>query len=326
MKKYKICMIGSGYMAEKHCSVLMNHPQAELTELVMSPTNTTSSQFSEKYHFEKVYSDLTQAVDSEIYIICSPNNFHAEQVIYILNKGKNVLCEKPLAYTEKEMQNICKAKDNSSGKLQVGMNCRYRVQYSGIKKILDEGKIGTVTFIRGTYIFNLVPVLKNKEKKWWYNFPEGSFNFLHTGAIHSLDLMRWFGGNIKDVNAFGNAYELISEWQKDIFTVNIQYESGAIGNFICTASSLTPPDFSFEIWGSDGYIKGKDVYLKTNDGLIHSEISLKQVKPDLELQFNDFIECIQSGKEPMNSYEEAYKNFQFILSIEEFVRKSERVN
>jgi predicted dehydrogenase len=325
MNRYKICVMGSGYMAGKHCMVLQNHPQVELFGLIGSHSGNTLNNFIQRYEFKNIFTKISDALESDIFIICSPNSFHAEQVCEILNEGKHVLCEKPLAYTESEMNTIASVLKKSKGILQVGMNCRFRMQYSGIKKILDAGSLGDIKFIKGTYIFNLISAIKNREKAWWLDYPDGSFNYLHTGAIHSLDLMRWFGGNIVSVSSIGNAFELNEEWGKDTFAVNILFESGTIGNFICSASALTLPDFSFEIWGTKGYIKGSDIFINSGKGLEQSPINTEQKKPDLELQFEDLLHCINTGNKTMNSFEEAVGNFNLIKAVEQSVKEQKTV-
>jgi len=319
-------MIGSGFMAKKHCSVLKNHPFAELYTIADKEINESNKSFKDEFGFKKITTNLDEAVENcDIIFIVTPNLLHPGQTIKALEHNKHVFCEKPLAYTKAEFEEIGKALSNTGCKLQVGMNCRFRTIYSETKKLTDKGEIGDIKLISGSYVFDLVDTIKSNEKEWWLQYPAGTFTYLHAGAVHALDLMRWFGGEIKSVSAEGSGFELKEEWEKDTFVVNIEYNSGKPGKFICSASAFKPPDFSFEIWGSKGSILGKDIYLKINRNLEKRGIEVKQDKLDILLQFEDLINSIESNREPLNSFSEALKNFELINAIEQSVKTSQKI-
>lgn len=319
-------MVGSGFMARKHCSVLMNHPFAELYTLVDKEINIINRSFKDEFGFKNIMTNLDEAVENcDIIFIVTPNLLHPVQTIKALEHNKHVFCEKPLAYLKPEFDKIKIALNNSGCKLQVGMNCRFRTLYREIRKIINEKAIGDIKLISGSYVFDLVDSVKTGEKKWWLQYPAGTYTYLHAGAIHALDLMRWFGGEVKSVTAEGNAFELKEEWEKDTFVVNLEYNSGVIGRFICSASAFKPPDFTFEIWGTSGSITGKDIYIKRNLNPEKRGITTKQDKLDIMLQFEDLLDSIENNCEPMNSFNEALKNFELINAIEQSVKTSQKI-
>jgi myo-inositol 2-dehydrogenase/D-chiro-inositol 1-dehydrogenase len=327
LKTYNICMVGSGYMARKHSDLLKSEPRAKLKTLVSSGSSKNSESFKSEYDFENVYGDLGEALGREeidiVYII-SPNSLHQKQVSISLESGRHVFCEKPLCYTGREFKLIETSLSKSGKVLQVGMNCRYREQFSIPKQMIVDGALGDIRYVKGTYIFNLIDAIK--DKPWWLDFPNGIFPFLHSGAIHSLDLIRWFGGSAQRVSAAGSGFELKNEWVKDNFASVIEFDNGIIGEFIGSATANRPPDFSIEIWGSKGSIINCNHLYYEAGKLVSKQIEVKQEKIDLLMQFDDLIDSIENNKHPMNSFSEAYENYELITAIENSVKQNKTIN
>jgi predicted dehydrogenase len=319
-------MVGSGFMSRKHCSVLKEHPSADLNTLVDIEINEHLKSFKNEFGFNKITTNLEEAVkDCDIIFIVTPNLLHYGQTITALEQHKHVFCEKPLSYLKTEYDKIKIALDQSGCKLQVGMNCRFRKINIETKRLIDEKVIGNIMLISGSYVFDLVDSIKSRAKKWWLEYPAGTYTFLHAGAIHTLDLMRWYGGEVKSVTAEGNAFELKEEWEKDTFVANLEYKNGITGRFICSASAYKPSDFSVEVLGTKGSICGNDIFLKEDMNLNKNEIDIKQEKPDLILQFEDLIDSIENNREPLNSFNEALQNFELISAIEKSVKTSRKI-
>ena len=313
-------------MARKHCDVLKNEERAVLKALVTSEYSANKEDFKNEFNFDNVYTDLNDALkaeDIDIVYILSPNTLHEKQVVTSLKYGKNVFCEKPLCYTRIEFDSIEKSLAESKSILQVGMNCRYREQFSIPHKKNTHGELGDLRYIKGTYIFNLSASINSK--KWWIDYPEGIFPFLHSGAIHSLDLIRWVGGKPISVSAIGSGYELKNEWVKDNFAVIIEFENGTIAEFTGSASANRPADFSIELWGSKGSIVNGNHYFYENSQLISKAIEVKQERVDLLMQFDDLIYSIENNKQPMNSFSDARKNFDLITGIEDSVKSGKKI-
>ena len=88
--------------------------------------------------FEEVLSD--ERVD--IVTVAVPNDSHLDIVVRSLNAGKNVLCEKPVAMSLKELDMMIAAAERNGKIFSVHQNRRFDVDYLAIKAIVEEGKIG----------------------------------------------------------------------------------------------------------------------------------------------------------------------------------------
>jgi predicted dehydrogenase len=329
---YGLAVIGTGYMARKHCEALAVHPDARLTAICSTDrSRETAAGFKSLYGFVHAttdYSSILSDSDIDVVFICSPDNLHTEQVCAALQAGKHVFCEKPLARTKDDFHKIAKALKNSGRILQVGMNCRFRDQYSRARDMVLAGELGSLRFLRGTYIVNAVASVRQREKPWWADFPAGVSQFLHGGGIHCLDLLRWMGGEVDSVFARATGLELGPQLGADTFSISIQFASGAIGELLVAGSAFRPNDFSLELWLSGGSILGTKIFRRVGDSVPAKveEITVEQKTIDLGLQFSDTVRAIQSGSDPLNSFAEAEQNFMVLQAIEESVRTGNAVN
>lgn len=329
--KYGIAVIGTGYMARKHCEALAVHPNARLIEICSSSRSLAAAgEFKAQYGFESATNDYSAVLSNpniDIVFICSPDNVHAEQVCAGLDAGKHVFCEKPLTRTENEFSRIAAALEKSGRVLQVGMNCRFREQYALAGKLVASGDLGSLRFIRGTYVVNVVASVHRQEKSWWSDFPAGVFPFLHGGGIHCLDLLRWIGGEVDSVFARATESELGGELSADTFSISLKFAGGAIGELLVAASAFRPNDFSLEMWLSEGSILGTKVFRRRGDAVAPEpeEIKVEQKIIDIGLQFSDLVRAIETQTEPLNSFAEAQKNFKVLRAIEESVQTGNAV-
>ncbi len=327
---YSIAMIGTGYMARKHCSVLAVHSAARLHTLCSTEkSKPVAQEMAKEYGFRAITTDYDSVLsnpDIHIVFICSPDHTHVDYVIAALQAGKHVFCEKPLARTRLEFEKIQNSL-NSQSVLQVGMNCRFREQYLILKKMVLANELNELRFIRGTYIYNMVQSIHAGEKKWSLKFPPSSYPFLHGGGIHCLDLMRWIGGDIQSVFARGAGFELSAEYVVDTFSVSLSFMSGALGELLVSSSAFRPNDFSLELWFRQGSIVDRKIFKRVGDNvsLPAEEIIVEQKTIDLALQYEDMVRAIDAHESPLNSFDEAYANFNAANAIIQSIQDGREV-
>jgi UDP-N-acetyl-2-amino-2-deoxyglucuronate dehydrogenase len=329
--KYNVAVIGTGYMARKHCEVLAVHQNARLmTVCSTEKSHRAGEDFKSRYGFAKSTTDYSSVLSDsnvDIVFVCSPDKSHTEQVCGALEAGKHVLCEKPLARTPAEFQRIRKQIQSSDRVLQVGMNCRFREQYVIPRRMVSSGELGSLRFLRGTYIVNTVASVHGGEKAWWLDYPADVLPFLHGGGIHCLDLLRWIAGPVESIFARSTGFELGAELAADTFSISMRFSGGAIGEFLVSASAFRPNDFSLELWLSNGSVLGTKVFRREHDtvGGLMEEITIEQKILDISLQFADLVRAIEDGSQPLNSFAEAYENFKVLQAIHHSIRSGQAV-
>jgi UDP-N-acetyl-2-amino-2-deoxyglucuronate dehydrogenase len=318
---YRVAVIGTGYMARKHCSVLAAREDVVLSTICSTArSRAAGEELRVHYGFQTSSTDYASVLRDEaidLVVVCTPDQAHPEQVAGALAAGKHVLCEKALARTQEGFEQVRLALEESGRRLQVGMNCRFRGQFSGAQRLATDGRLGELRHLRGTYVVNAVDTVRRREKPWWLDRSAGDFGFLHGGGIHTLDLLRWIGGKIESVHARATGFELGEELGADTFSVSLGFTGGATGELLVSGSAQRPNEVALEIWLSEGSIVGTRVFRasRATDGLEEEELVVEQATSDLDLQFTDMIRAIEENSQPLNSFAEAYANFRVLDAI-----------
>lgn len=154
-KKMRVGIIGCGWIAEAHIKSYLAQPDVEIVagaDLVPGKAKA----FFEKHGVEGVKTDYAshkEMLDDESLAldavsICTYNRQHAEPAIYALNKGVNVLLEKPFTVTLDEAVEVMKAEKASGKVLSIGFQPRLDENMKMIKKIVDSGELGDIYYIQ----------------------------------------------------------------------------------------------------------------------------------------------------------------------------------
>lgn len=151
-KKVKVGIIGTGWIAEAHMTEYLKMPDVEIVagaDLIEGKAEA----FFKSFGLENVkcYPDHKSMLDNEeldAVSVCTYNSTHAECTIYALEKGVNVLLEKPMCVTQEEAVAICKAEKKSGKILSIGFQPRFDNNMKMVKEIVQSGALGNVYYIQ----------------------------------------------------------------------------------------------------------------------------------------------------------------------------------
>lgn len=152
-KKVKIGIIGTGWIAEAHIVNYLKQPDVEIVagaDLVPGKAEAFFERFGVKgVHLYNSHKEmLDNEPDLDAVSICTYNCQHAPCAIYALEKGVNVLLEKPMCVTIEEAVAIRKAEKASGKILSIGFQPRLDANMQMIKKIVESGELGKVYYIQ----------------------------------------------------------------------------------------------------------------------------------------------------------------------------------
>ncbi|WNQ12868.1 Gfo/Idh/MocA family oxidoreductase [Paenibacillus aurantius] len=100
------------------------------------------------------YEELLADSSIDAVYIPLPNHLHKEWTIRAAEAGKHVLCEKPMALTAKEAEEMAEACAKAGVVLAEAFMYRYHPRYTRLKEIIQAGEIGEIRGIHGTFTFN----------------------------------------------------------------------------------------------------------------------------------------------------------------------------
>ena len=247
----RVGLIGAGLQGGRRAPALKQFPNTKLV-IVASGHLDAAQRLAGSMGCEATdrWEEIIERPDIDIVMVCTPPNLHAAMSIAAMNRGKHVLCEKPLARTLKEAEDILSAARSNGVTLKCGFNHRH---HPGIKKArewIDSGAIGELNFIRCVYGICGRP---GYEKEWRADPNVVSGGQLMEQGIHAIDLFRWFLGEFSDVTGFTSTrFWNIAPLEDNAFAL-LMTRKGQVASL---HSSLTQWKnvFTMELFGQDGYI------------------------------------------------------------------------
>ncbi len=202
-RKLRVCLIGCGRAGMIHARNYKNKiDRAQITAVVDAVPEAAKAAAAE-LSVEKCYTDYHEILhDAEIdaVIVVSPTDLHCGIVVDCANAGKHIFCEKPLAMTVEECDEMVAACERNHVRLQVGFMRRFDASFREAKALLDSGAIG-----------DLVQIHSNtrgpsKPRPWMYDIKKSN-GILAEVNSHDIDAVRWMAGcDIRTVYALAGNF------------------------------------------------------------------------------------------------------------------------
>lgn len=151
-RRFRVGIIGTGWIAEAHIESYLLMDDVDIVAAAdLIPGK--AEKFMEHYGVEGVnfYPSHKEMLDNEqldAVSVCTYNATHAECTIYALQKGVNVLLEKPMCVTTEEAVEIMKAEKESGKLLSIGFQPRGDANMQMVKKIVQSGELGDIYYIQ----------------------------------------------------------------------------------------------------------------------------------------------------------------------------------
>lgn len=148
----------------------------------------------------RVYDSLDEVLEDrsvDAVSVCVANAYHAETAIKAMEKGKHVLCEKPMAITLEECKKMVETAEKTGMRLLIDQNQRLTPAHRKAKEIISSGAMGrTLTF--STMFCHGGPESWSVEKSkntWFFRKGAAQFGSMADLGIHKIDLIRYLIGD-----------------------------------------------------------------------------------------------------------------------------------
>ncbi|EJG1242863.1 Gfo/Idh/MocA family oxidoreductase [Staphylococcus pseudintermedius] len=302
----------------------------------------------------KVYQDYQELLKDQtidVVHICTPNYLHCDMTVHALEANKHVMCEKPMAKTTVEAQQMLDAAKRTGKKLTIGYQNRFRVDSQFLHQVTARGDLGDI-------YFGKAHAIRRRAVPNWGVFldeeAQGGGPLIDIGT-HALDLTLWMMNNYEPAAVMGSTFHQLSQqenaanawgpWNPKDFTVEdsafgfIKMKNGAtiILESAWALNSLDVDEAKCSLSGTKG---GADM----KDGLrIHGEElgTLYTKHIELDNKGADFYEgetvdealeeakawisCVQNDTPPRVKPEEALVVTQILEAIYESARTGKAV-
>ena len=239
--------IGNAYVVR----AIQKIPEAELITICDNNEEILEKRRVE-YGLEKVYTDFYEMIKDggfDCVILGTPDQVHMEHSVAALEAGYHVICEKPLALTMEECEQIVEATKKSDRKFMTGQVCRKAPAFIKAKELIESGEIGELTFIESEYAHDYSYMGAS-----WRLHPTKLRHGVIGGGCHCIDLLRWIAGNPEKVMALANR-KANAHWNVDENTIAImQFPNNVIGKIFCGTAVKRDYTMRTCLYGTKGTI------------------------------------------------------------------------
>lgn len=222
--------------------------KSKLNSLYSSDINRAKA-LADKNGVPNYFNNFSEFLSSDIdcVYIGSANADHYQQVIQAARAGKHIHCEKPLALNSAQAEEMVKVCDDNNVFLSVNYVYRYHPLVTKAKEIIDKGMLGKIVSINANFNIDYAP---NENFRFRKELSGGGA--LRDIGTHMIDLLRFFGGEIVEIN--GVVDNIIYKSEVDDYAAAIvKFEKSGYGYF--SAAFNTKKGFNrVEILGYNGSI------------------------------------------------------------------------
>jgi predicted dehydrogenase len=332
----KLGVVGIGQRGKEILASLSRLPSAQVVSICDSyePALKKGQEIAPKASLISDYRKLLEAPDLEGVVISTPSHLHKEIALAVIQAGKHVYCEAPLASNVEDAKAIAlAAQQYSKLKFQAGLQGRSNALYNHILKFVKSGALGTAVQVTAQW---------NKKQSWrkmaptpdretelnWRLSSKTSTGLIGEMGIHQLDLAMWYlkslptsasgvGSiiNWKDDRDIADTVQCIIEFPKNVRMI---YSSTLASSFSdsftlfqgSNSSLMMREKQGWMIKEADSPLLGWEVYARKEQ--VHNETGIAMVA--------DATKILEAGKEPGKEGALAPVRDELTQALDNFVR------
>ncbi|HKS42227.1 MAG TPA: Gfo/Idh/MocA family oxidoreductase [Blastocatellia bacterium] len=271
--KLNIALIGYKFMGKAHSNAwrqvsrFFDTPFEPVMKVICGRDEDGVREAAAKYGWDEhstSWEEVVSRKDIDVVDICTPGDFHMPVAVAAAEAGKVIFCEKPLANTLDEAEQMLSAVQSSSSIHMLCHNYRRAPAVVIAKRLIDEGRIGEIYHYRGTYLQDWI-VDPQFPRVWRLQKARAGSGALGDLVSHTADLSRFLVGEITQVagllKTFITERPLPGSDEKAPVDVDdaamslVKFENGAVGTIEASRFAIGHKNhLRFEINGSKGSV------------------------------------------------------------------------
>lgn len=245
----KLGIIGAGRVGRLHANTLTTRiPGAKVLAVADIFEEAAKSAAADNGipDFTTDPSELIGSGEIDAVVICSSTDTHCRFIIEAARAGKQIFCEKPIAFDLAEIDEALAAVDEAGVQLQIGFNRRFDANHARVKGAIEGGEIGDP---------HTMTIISRDPSPPPIEYIKVSGGLMMDMMIHDFDLSRFLLGEVEEIYALGDVKvdPAIGE-AGDIDTAKLmlRFESGAFGSIENSRQAVYGYDQRVEVFGSKG--------------------------------------------------------------------------
>ncbi len=264
------------------------------------------------------YMDIVNNKDIDVVTVAIPDQQHVKVSCDLLRAGKHVLCEKPLALTRADIEEMVRVADESGSKFMVGQICRFTPAFEKAKEIIESGTIGELYFVESEYAHDYMKLCDS-----WRADPNR--HGVIGGGCHAVDLLRWLAGDPKEVFAYGTHKLLLQVPYDDATIAIMKFDENVAGKVFVSTGCKRDYTMRTVIYGTKGTLicdntsPTMTLFVTDEEGVTKEPqtIEIAVNNHNAVKEFEVFADTILNDKPVMTDAREGAKTVAVCLAIVE---------
>ncbi len=252
MARVKLGVIGCGVAADILYGPAFQHMENGELVAVMDTNEERARQIQKRYGAQRVYTnldDICNDKDVDAVMVLTPPHHHLLPVVTAAKAGKHVFCEKPMAPTIEEADQMVSVCSEYGVKLMIAFMKRFNRSFRQVKELIDAGRLGQVFEVRARWENAKVAGPTGEEFRMTL---ESGGGILQESGSHHIDVCRWWLGDVCEVSGQLMIVEKANHPTDDVGCVMMKHASGAMSTLHITTLTHATGEESFEVFGTRG--------------------------------------------------------------------------
>lgn len=218
--KLKYAVLGYGFIGRLHVNNLKSFKELDCVAVCDNNPNRLK-EAKDLYPDIDIYDnadDMFANADIDGVIISTNNNQHKELVIKATKAGKNIICEKPVALSVSDLDEMIKEAEKADVKFTVHQQRRFDKDFRTVKEVYDKGLVGDVYTIQ-SFLYGY-----NGNMHDWHVFKSEGGGMLYDWGVHLIDQILYMV-NSKLKTVYADVRNVINKEVDDYFKIILRFEN-----------------------------------------------------------------------------------------------------
>lgn len=281
MEEIRFGIVGCGRIGTRHAEHISNLARLNA---ICDIDDDALARLKKKYPHVHVYHSIDEMLykdqDTQVINICTPNGLHAEHTIKALRANRHVVCEKPMALTVKDAEQMIEEAHLAKRHLFIVKQNRFNPPVQKVKEVLDKGLLGQIYSAQ-------INCFWNRNERYYNDSPWKGSKALDGGILftqfsHFIDILLWFLGDVdySSIAAFSDnfSHKDIIEFEDTLVAV-FKFQQGTLATINCTINSFEKNmEGSITLFGEKGTVKIGGQYLNVLEYQHISDYKIEEIK------------------------------------------------
>jgi predicted dehydrogenase len=337
VENLNVAIVGCGLIGQKRAKTINKYPSLSVSEDALSNTLLTlhtcidqikdrAENLSKQFPGAVTSTHWQDAINNPNIHIIMISTLHAslaEIALAAAREGKHLLIEKPAAKHSDELLPIIETAKKTGTLARVGFNHRHHRAFRKARKLIDDGELGELMFIRARYGHG---GRVGYEKEWRANPALSGGGELIDQGVHLIDLARWFLGDFINIQGLADTFFWDMPVDDNSFLL-LKTEDKKIA-FLHASCTEWKNTFSFEIYGKNGKIDINGLggsygverisFYKMSAAMGPPETFIWEypmADDSWDFELNEFVQDITLNRQPNPGLYEAYQTLKIVEEI-----------